>query len=101
MLRIQLLKIGSAVQRLRCELDIMNKVSAHRGVARGPPRLLQERQACSEDRRGLCAFLGGGPLCPLRVDAEAGRQWLEVHSDSLAGVRWPVPSHRRVRGFPH
>ncbi|XP_070792966.1 protein cereblon isoform X2 [Pituophis catenifer annectens] len=26
-LRIQLLKIGSAVQRLRCELDIMNKVS--------------------------------------------------------------------------
>lgn len=25
-LRIQLLKIGSAVQRLRCELDIMNKV---------------------------------------------------------------------------
>lgn len=27
-LRIQLLKIGSAVQRLRCELDIMNKVSS-------------------------------------------------------------------------
>jgi hypothetical protein len=26
-LRIQLLKIGSAIQRLRCELDIMNKVS--------------------------------------------------------------------------
>lgn len=25
-LRIQLLKIGSAIQRLRCELDIMNKV---------------------------------------------------------------------------
>lgn len=26
-LRIQLLRIGSAIQRLRCELDIMNKVS--------------------------------------------------------------------------
>lgn len=26
-LRVQLLRIGSAVQRLRCELDIMNKVS--------------------------------------------------------------------------
>lgn len=27
-LRIQLLKIGSAVQRLRCELDIMNKCTS-------------------------------------------------------------------------
>lgn len=32
-LRIQLLKIGSAVQRLRCELDIMNKVSSSPSLA--------------------------------------------------------------------
>uniref|UniRef100_A0A4W5R2I8 Protein cereblon n=1 Tax=Hucho hucho TaxID=62062 RepID=A0A4W5R2I8_9TELE len=31
-LRLQLLKIGSAIQRLRCELDIMDRVNRHRHV---------------------------------------------------------------------
>lgn len=29
-LRIELLKIGSAIQRLRCELDLMDKVSGEK-----------------------------------------------------------------------
>lgn len=43
-LRIQLLKIGSAVQRLRCELDIMNKVSSFSlFTIELPKKSLQER----------------------------------------------------------